>query len=158
MGLVSGVGVNLICRGICHTKLNKYNNAIIKFLDTKNTGLIFANLVDFDALYGHRNNPRGYADALEAFDSRLPEIVTHLKPSDILIITADHGNDPTTSSTDHSRERVPVLIAGTHVKPNTNLGTRESFADMAATIAELLGIECFESGKSFASDFLSIPI
>jgi len=133
-------------------------DAIIKFLDTKNTGLIFANLVDFDALYGHRNNPRGYADALEAFDSRLPEIVTHLKPSDILIITADHGNDPTTSSTDHSRERVPVLIAGTHVKPNTNLGTRESFADMAATIAELLGIECFESGKSFANYFLSIPI
>jgi len=130
-------------------------DAIIELLDTDNNGLIFANLVDFDALYGHRNNPRGYADALEAFDQRLPEILAHLKQSDILIITADHGNDPTTPSTNHSRERVPILIVGSDVTPNIDLGTRQSFADVAATIAELLGIDNFKSpGISFASNIL----
>jgi phosphopentomutase len=126
-------------------------DATIQFLQTESNGLIFTNLVDFDALYGHRNNPRGYADALEAFDHRLPEILANLKAWDILMITADHGNDPTTPSTDHSRERIPILVVGSQVKGNINLGIRQSFADVAATIAELLGLEQFRTtGKSFA--------
>ena len=130
-------------------------DAIIEFLKTENKGLIFANLVDFDALYGHRNNPHGYADALEAFDGRIPEINSLLRPDDILIITADHGNDPTTLSTDHSRERVPILITGQNVKSNTNIGTRQSFADVAATIAELLDVKLICSGLSFTHVILS---
>jgi phosphopentomutase len=125
-------------------------DAILSFLEDDQGGLIFANLVDFDALYGHRNNPRGYADALEAFDQRLPEIMANLKNTDMLIITADHGNDPTTPSTDHSRERVPILIFGKAVKPNLDLGTRESFTDVAATIADLLRVEWCGEGESFA--------
>jgi phosphopentomutase len=127
--------------------------ATLEYLKSTHEGLIFTNLVDFDAVYGHRNNPRGYADALEAFDHRLPEILAHLRESDILILTADHGNDPTTPSTDHSRERVPVLVAGKHVRPNADLGTRPAYADLAATVAELLGISWPGAGKSFASVF-----
>ncbi|OQY46736.1 MAG: phosphopentomutase [Anaerolineaceae bacterium 4572_78] len=97
--------------------------AIIDFCQQDNHGLIFANLVDFDSLYGHRNNPQGYADALMAFDKRLPEIQAVLRPSDVLMLTADHGNDPTTPGTDHSRERVPLLIMGEPIKQNTNFGT-----------------------------------
>jgi phosphopentomutase len=130
-------------------------DAIIDYLKQDFQGLIFANLVDFDALYGHRNNPRGYADALEAFDRRLPEILTNLRDSDILIITADHGNDPTTPSTDHSRERVPVLVAGKSVKPNIDLGTRSSFADIAATIADLFSVEWPGTGNSFAKQIIT---
>ncbi len=125
-------------------------DAIIDFLQQDNRGLIFSNLVDFDALYGHRNNPRGYADALEAFDRRLPEIEAAMRPADVTIITADHGNDPTTPSTDHSRERVPILVFGQYIKPNVNLGTRSTFADLSATIAELLDIEWPGAGESFA--------
>jgi len=124
--------------------------AIIEFCRQENEGLIFANLVDFDSLYGHRNNPQGYAGALVAFDARLPEIQAALRPTDVLIITADHGNDPTTPSTDHSRERVPLLISGQPIKPNTNLGTRSSFADLAATIADLLDLNWPGAGQSFA--------
>jgi phosphopentomutase len=124
-------------------------DAILEFLSTDADGLIFANLVDFDMLYGHRNNPRGYADALEEFDARLPEISGALRDADVLILTADHGTDPTTPSTDHSRERVPVLVAGSHIRGGANLGTRDSFADVAATIAELLGIEWHRAGESF---------
>lgn len=129
-------------------------DAIIKYLNQDFQGLIFANLVDFDALYGHRNNPRGYADALEAFDHRLPEIITNLCEGDILIITADHGNDPTTPSTDHSRERVPVLVAGGSVRRNIDLGTRSSFADVAATIGDILQLKWQGIGNSFAEQIL----
>jgi phosphopentomutase len=125
-------------------------DAILSFLRDHQEGLIFANLVDFDTLYGHRNNPRGYADALEAFDQRVPEILANLRDTDWLIITADHGNDPTTPSTDHSRERVPILVLGKTVKPDFDLGTRESFADVAATIADLLRVSWSGEGKSFA--------
>lgn len=132
-------------------------DATIQFLQTESKGLIFTNLVDFDALYGHRNNPRGYADALEDFDQRLPEILANLKPWDILFITADHGNDPTTPSTDHSRESVPIMVVGSQVKGDTNLGTRQSFADVAATIAEILGLKQFQTrGKSFARKILKM--
>lgn len=129
-------------------------DAILSFLQQDFKGLIFANLVDFDALFGHRNNPRGYADALEAFDQRLPEIFKAMKPTDMLMITADHGNDPTTPSTDHSRERVPLLIYGNAIKTNYNLGTRSSFADIAATIGEVLQVEWSGLGTSFAKDIL----
>jgi len=129
-------------------------DAILSYLNQDFPGLIFANLVDFDALYGHRNNPRGYADALEAFDQRLPEIFEAMKSTDILIITADHGNDPTTPSTDHSRERVPILIYGNSIKEDFNLGTRESFADVTATIGDILKVEWNGLGTSFAKDLL----
>lgn len=143
-------------RGITQT-IHSGNNmagvdAIIQFLQQpppSDKGLIFANLVDFDALYGHRNNPRGYADALEMFDARLPEIQAAMRPTDVTIITADHGNDPTTPGSDHSRERVPVLILGDSISPNTNFGTRASFADVAATIAEMLGVSWSGVGESF---------
>jgi phosphopentomutase len=129
-------------------------DAILEFLAGDAAGLIFANLVDFDSLYGHRNNPQGYAEALAAFDRRVPELLAALRPDDVLIITADHGNDPTTPSTDHSRERVPILITGKGVRPNYNLGTRSSFADVAATIADLLAVPWGGAGKSFAQQLV----
>jgi phosphopentomutase len=124
-------------------------DSILGFLQADTSGLIFANLVDFDALYGHRNNPAGYAEALQAFDQRLPEILSSMKESDVLIITADHGNDPTTPSTDHSREIVPLLVYGESVAPNTNLGKFDTFADVAATIADVLGVPWSGKGRSF---------
>lgn len=128
--------------------------AIMAFCQLSNEGLIIANLVDFDALYGHRNDPRGYADALEAFDKKLPLIKIAMCGHDVTIITADHGNDPTTPSTDHSRERVPLLVFGAHVKPNVNLGTRAAFADVAATIADLLDLSWSGPGTSFAGEII----
>lgn len=119
--------------------------------DTK--GLIYTNLVDFDMLYGHRNNIEGYARALEYFDSKLPEIIENMKETDILIITADHGNDPSTPSTDHSREYVPILVYGKNVKSNVNLGTRKTYADISATILDILELEQLE-GKSFKNEIL----
>ncbi len=130
-------------------------DAIIEFLAQNDSGLIFANLVDFDALYGHRNDPQGYAEALVAFDRRLPEIWQALRHDDVLIITADHGNDPTDASTDHSRERVPILVYGQPVKRNCHLGTRASFTDVAATIADLLGVRWNGPGASFAQVILA---
>lgn len=112
-------------------------------------GLIMANLVDFDMLYGHRNNIQGYADALAEFDRRIPEILAELKEEDILLITADHGCDPTTSSTDHSREYVPLLVFGKRIKNGVNLGVRTTFADIGATISEYLRITQPQTGKSF---------
>lgn len=125
----------------------------VELMGTVVNGLIFTNLVEFDMLYGHRNDPSGYAHALEAFDRRLPEITGSLGEQDILIITADHGCDPTTRSTDHSREYVPLLVTGKGVRPGADLGTRETFADVAATLAEIFGLT-FDSGKSFARDIL----
>ena len=115
-------------------------------------GLIFTNLVDFDTVYGHRRDPRGYADALIEFDNWLPEIQNNLKDDEILIVTADHGNDPTFKGTDHTREYIPILIYGKKVKKNVNIGTRKTFADIAATIEEiLLGVE---KEGSFAGEIL----
>lgn len=129
-------------------------DAILDFLDLDRKGLIFANLVDFDALYGHRNDPQGYARALEEFDQRLPEIWQKLHEDDILMITADHGNDPTTPGTDHTRERTPFLVLGEQVAPGKDLGTRESFADVAASIAELFEIGWAGPGVSFVSNLI----
>jgi phosphopentomutase len=125
-------------------------DAVLAFMRRSERGLIFANLVDFDMLYGHRNNPRGYADALEQVDARLPELLSAMQAGDLLIFTADHGNDPTTSSTDHSREYVPLLVTGARVRAGTDLGTRETFADLGATIADILGIGEIPVGSSFA--------
>lgn len=112
-------------------------------------GLIFTNLVDFDMLYGHRNNVQGYAEALEYFDSKLPEIMKNMKDTDMLIITADHGNDPTTPSTDHSREYIPCLIYGKEIKENVNIGARNTYADISATILDIFGLPKLENGESF---------
>jgi phosphopentomutase len=126
----------------------------LAFMKESQRGLIFTNLVDFDMLWGHRNNPQGYASGLEDFDRRLPEIMEAMTAQDILFLTADHGNDPTTPSTDHSREYVPLLAYGSMVKPGVNLGTRETFADLGATVSELLGIEPLPFGTSFAEEIL----
>jgi len=115
-------------------------------------GLIFANLVDFDTLYGHRNDVDGYSRNLERFDARLSDALPRLREGDLLIITADHGNDPTTPSTDHSREYVPLLAVGRHVRPGVDLGTRRTFADVGQTLAELFGVAPLAHGVSFLAD------
>ena len=140
-----------------HTKNNMdgVDKTLTAIHERRERGLIFTNLVDFDAKFGHRNNPQGYADSLAEFDQRLPEIVGALADDDILILTADHGNDPTTPGTDHSREYVPILIYGTPVRKGINIGVRETFADMAATIAEILEIQSPPQGSSFKSLILA---
>ncbi len=117
-------------------------------------GLIFANLVDFDTLYGHRNDVAGYAANLESFDTHLAGLLRQLQRDDLLIVTADHGNDPTTPSTDHSREYVPVLIYGDAVQPGADVGTRATFADLGQTVADLLGAPWLAHGDSFLSEIL----
>ena len=117
-------------------------------------GLIFTNLVDFDTQYGHRNNTAGYAANLERFDARLAALLPTLRDTDLLVVTADHGNDPTTPSTDHAREYVPVLIAGAGVKSGCELGTRPTFADLGQTLAELFGVQPLEHGTSFLKEIL----
>lgn len=119
-------------------------------------GLLFTNLVDFDMLYGHRNNVRGYANALMEFDRYLPDIMAELKDGDILIITADHGCDPSTSSTDHSREYVPLIVTGKVVKKGVNLHIRKSFSDVAKTTADYFGIDNDLCGESFLDQIFDI--
>lgn len=121
----------------------------LEYLKKDFEGLCFINLVDYDMLYGHRNDVDGYAKALTYFDERLPEILQAMKEEDILMITADHGCDPITPSTDHSREYTPLVIAGAPVKQGVNLGTRASFADTAATILDYLEVRGEISGESF---------
>jgi len=124
----------------------------IGFIKERFSGLIFANLVDFDMYYGHRNDPDGYARALEEFDGRVPEIIDAMARQDILFITADHGCDPTTVSTDHSREYVPLLIYGKEIRIGVNLGTRKTFSDLAQTTAEYLGTGGEFDAVSFYGD------
>ncbi len=123
-------------------------DAVLAWLREGPDGLCFANLVDFDQLYGHRNDPAGFSAALEAFDRFLPTLLGALREDDLLFITADHGNDPTTPSTDHARERVPLLAAGARVRPGP-LGVRDTFADLGATVAEWLGTSWAPPGRSF---------
>ena len=118
-------------------------------------GLIFANFVDFDTLYGHRNDVAGYAANLERFDEHLTRVLAGLRGRDLLMVTADHGNDPSTPSTDHSREYVPILVAGAKVRPDTNLGTRASFADLGQTIAANFGVGPLANGTSFLEDIVA---
>lgn len=126
----------------------------LEYLKQEFEGLIFTNCVDFDMLYGHRNDVGGYAEALMEFDKRLPEIINCLKENDILIITADHGCDPTTESTDHSREYVPLLITGDKLKKGVNLGTRYAFADIAATVMKYFNIDNDLCGVSFLDEIM----
>ena len=126
----------------------------IEELKKDTEGLLFTNLVDFDMLYGHRNNIEGYAKALEYFDSKLPIIMQTMKDSDMLIVTADHGNDPSTPSTDHSREYIPILIYGKQIKENVNVGIRQTYADIAATVLDILGMEMLPTGNSFKEDII----
>ena len=120
----------------------------LKVLDTDFDGLCFINLVDFDMLYGHRQDINGYAKALTEFDRYLPEITSKMRDDDILVITADHGCDPGDDSTDHTREYTPLIVYGKSVKP-INLGTRKTFADIAATLAEYLDVDFKCDGESF---------
>ena len=120
----------------------------LKALDTDFNGLCFINLVDFDMLYGHRQDINGYAKALTEFDRYLPEITTKMSDDDILVITADHGCDPGDNSTDHTREYTPLIVYGKSVKP-INLGTRKTFADIAATVADYLDLDFKCDGESF---------
>ena len=124
-------------------------------LSTQERGLIFANLVDSDAVYGHRNDTPGYAANLEGFDVRLAAMLPKLRNDDLLVITADHGNDPTTPSTDHSREHVPVLLAGNGVKAGVDLGTRTTFADLGQTLAEVFGVGAIANGTSFLAEIIA---
>jgi len=118
------------------------------------TGLSFVNLVDFDALYGHRRDPIGYGKALEEFDLRLPEVFENMREDDLLIITADHGNDPTHEGTDHTREYVPLLVYSKEMKVGKELPLRETFADIGATIAENFSVNMPQFGKSFYQDLI----
>jgi phosphopentomutase len=115
-------------------------------------GFIFANLVDFDTQYGHRNDVDGYARNLERFDARLSALLPRLRDDDLLVVTADHGNDPTTPSTDHAREYVPLLVTGRHVQAGVDLGTRPTFADLGQTLADIFGVGPLAHGTSFLKE------
>jgi phosphopentomutase len=139
-----------------HTRSDDHGmDEIERAMTETERGLIFANLVDFDTLYGHRNETAGYAANLERFDARLAALLPRLRADDLLVITADHGNDPTTPSTDHSREHVPVLLYGAAVRPGTDIGTRATFADLGQTLAELFGVGPLAHGESFLREILS---
>jgi phosphopentomutase len=125
----------------------------IRALRDDTRGLIFSNLVDFDMLYGHRRDVEGYARALEHFDARLPEIEAAMRPADIFIITADHGNDPTYRGTDHTREYVPLVVYGPQARAGVNLGDRRSLADIGQTIAHNFGLN-LTAGESFLRDIV----
>lgn len=124
----------------------------IQSIDQDFHGLNFLNLVDFDAKYGHRRDPQGYGEALEKFDQRLPEVLAKLRTDDLLILTADHGNDPTQPGTDHTREYVPLLVHHLGIKVGKELAIRKTFADIGATIAENFGVKMPTHGESFLSD------
>jgi phosphopentomutase len=136
-----------------HTRDNAEGQSILLDLARRpGEGLVFANLVDFDQQYGHRNDPAGFARALEAFDPCAGELIGRLRSDEMVWITADHGNDPTTPSTDHAREYTPLLIAGPRVRAGADLGTRSTFADVAATIADVFGVSLATPGTSFLKE------
>ena len=145
--LFSGRGIS---RAI-HTEGNAdgIEKTIEEIKNSKNAKLIFTNLVDFDMLYGHRNNVEGYSKALEYFDNKLPEIIEAMNAEDLLIITADHGNDPSTPSTDHDREYIPILVYGKNIKHGINLGIRDTYADISATVLDIFDYPILKYGKSF---------
>jgi phosphopentomutase len=133
-----------------HTKSNDDGiDKTIEYMQSGKPGLIFTNLVDFDMKWGHRNDYEAYAKGLEAFDVRLPEILGAMTERDVMFLTADHGCDPTTPGTDHTREYVPLVGCGAGFKPGVNLGTRKSFADIGQTIADILSCEAIQYGESF---------
>jgi len=133
-----------------HTRNNAEGEDVLVDLARRaGEGLVFANLVDFDQQYGHRNDAPGFARALEQFDERCGEIEGRLRDDELCLVTADHGNDPTTPGTDHTREYTPLLVAGPRVRPGVDLGTRATFADVGATLAEMLGVGRLAHGTSF---------
>ena len=134
-----------------HTSSNGEGIGLIaEWIGGAQSGFLFSNLVDFDQLYGHRNDVAGFNNALVEFDGALPSLLSALKEEDLLFITADHGNDPTTPSTDHARENVPLLVAGPRVRP-ASVGERATFADLGATVGEWLGVAYRGKGESFLS-------
>lgn len=157
IGKIEDIFVN---RGI--TKSNHTHNnaegieATINAIKEDFKGMIFTNLVDFDMVYGHRNNVQGYGDALKYFDDKLPEIIDSLKDDDVLIITADHGCDPTTESTDHSREYIPLIFYGKAIKDNNNLGILDTYATIGKTILNMLNIENNLEGNSVLGNIKKI--
>jgi phosphopentomutase len=130
-------------------------DVVMQQVDELDRGLIFANLVDCDSQYGHRNDVTGYAANIERFDARLAAVLPRLRSDDLLVITADHGNDPTTPSTDHSREHVPLLATGAAVRKGVDLGTRRTFADLGQTLADVFGVGPLRHGTSFLNDLLA---
>lgn len=145
-------------KGVTHAVHIKNNmdgvDKTLEYMKTENEGLIFTNLVDFDMLYGHRNDVKGYGKALVDFDNRLPEILKLMREDDVLIITADHGCDPSTPSTDHSREYIPIVAYGKQIISGVNIGTRNSFSDIGKTVLDLLNVKNELYGESFAKDIL----
>ncbi len=136
-----------------HTKNNTDGeDVLLDLVRRPGEGLVFANLVDFDTLYGHRNEPAGFARALVQFDDRLGELLGRLRDDEMVWVTADHGNDPTTPSTDHAREYTPLLVAGPRVRHGIDLGTRETFADLGATLASVFGVQAPRHGTSFLQE------
>lgn len=142
--------------GSVHTANNADGvEATLSYMKKFDCGLILTNLVDFDMLYGHRNDPDGYARALESFDSAVPRLLEAMSEKDLLVITADHGCDPTTRSTDHSREFVPLLVYGRSIAVGSDLGIRSSFSDLACTLADFFGLTHQFPGKSFFWDLIA---
>lgn len=160
--LLANAGLDVVCigkiasiydsLGVTEELVGKNNDqavdSTIEALNAESRGLIFSNLVDFDMLYGHRRDPEGYARALEEFDLRLPEIMSAMKDNDLLVLTADHGNDPTKEGSDHTREYVPLLVYGPEARAGVALGTRQSLSDIGQTIAENFGLSIAD-GVSF---------
>ena len=163
--LLANAGLDVVCigkiasiydsLGVTEELVGKNNDqavdSTIEALNAESRGLIFSNLVDFDMLYGHRRDPEGYARALEEFDLRLPEIMSAMKDNDLLILTADHGNDPTKEGSDHTREYVPLLVYGREARAGVALGTRQSLSDIGQTIAENFGLSIAD-GVSFLGE------
>lgn len=149
--IFAGVGIS----EAVHTSSNMDGmDKTLEYMKTVDRGLIFTNLVEFDSTWGHRNDPAGYKKGLEEFDVRLKEVLAAMGEQDMLIINADHGCDPTTPGTDHTREHVPVLVYGKQIKEGVNLGVLETFADIGQTIASVLGCKELEVGSSFAHKVL----
>jgi len=156
---MESIGVGKIEDIFAHEGLTKIDHAagnpacmdaLIRFMKEDFDGLCFTNLVDTDSVYGHRNDPKGFAGALEAFDARLGEMKDLLNPGDLMIVTADHGCDPCDISTDHTREYIPILAYTPGMAKSVDLGTRSTFADIAATCAEWLGLDERFDAASFA--------
>jgi phosphopentomutase len=143
-----------IARSIPTSSDSEGVDRLIESMRESQQGLIFANLVDFDTQYGHRNDIRGYADNLERFDERLGPVLDALEPDDLLVLTGDHGNDPSTPSTDHSREYVPLLLTGARVRRGVDVGTRPTFADLGQTLAQNFGVGPLSHGTSFLEEIL----
>jgi phosphopentomutase len=150
--LFAGRGIG---RGFHTTSDDDGMDRLLEQMTSVADGLIFTNLVDFDTQYGHRNDIDGYARNLERFDVRLGQLLPRLRESDLLIVTADHGNDPATPSTDHSREYVPLLVAGSSVRAGIEMTTRQTFADVGQTLADLFGVGALTHGTSFLDEVLA---